>query len=110
MKLQEGGCCVAGTSGNFAGLRSLGDAQQQADLQIAPEQPAELPGKFGWTSCKQSCRQGSGHDFAQSRAASLACYRVESARDFRGVDYLGDRQPEYSNDSGIACLADDLRP
>ena len=35
MKLQEGGCCVAGTSSKFAGVRSLGDAEQQADHQIA---------------------------------------------------------------------------
>jgi hypothetical protein len=37
MKLQEGGRGVAGTSGDFAGVRSFGDAKQQADLQIAPE-------------------------------------------------------------------------
>jgi hypothetical protein len=35
MKLQEGGCGVAGTSSDFAGIRSLGDAEQQADHQIA---------------------------------------------------------------------------
>ena len=40
MKLQEGG--GAGTSRDFAGVRSLGDAEQQADHQIAPEQPGEL--------------------------------------------------------------------
>jgi hypothetical protein len=51
MELQEGGCGVAGTSRDFAGIRSLGDAEQQADLQIAPEQPGKLPSKFGRTAC-----------------------------------------------------------
>jgi hypothetical protein len=37
MKLQEGGCSVAGTSRDFARVRSLGDAKQQTDYQIAPE-------------------------------------------------------------------------
>jgi hypothetical protein len=34
MKLQEGGCGVAGKSRDFAGARSLGDADQQVDLQL----------------------------------------------------------------------------
>ena len=37
VKLQEGGCGVAGTYRDFARVRSLGDAEQQADHQIAPE-------------------------------------------------------------------------
>jgi len=36
MKLQESGCGVAGTFSDFAGIRSLGDAEQRADLQILP--------------------------------------------------------------------------
>ena len=44
MKLQEGGCCVVGTSCEFAGVRSLGDAEQQAD---------ELRGKFGRMACER---------------------------------------------------------
>jgi len=63
MKLQEGGCGLAGTSRDFAGVRSLGDAEQQADHQMAPEQPGELLGKFGRTACEQSGRLGPGHDF-----------------------------------------------
>jgi hypothetical protein len=51
MKLQEGGCGVAATSRDFAGARSLGDTEQQADHQIAPEQPGELLGKFGRMAC-----------------------------------------------------------
>src|SRR6516164_6318208 len=98
MKLQEGGCGVAGTSSDFAGVRPLGDAEQQADLQIAPEEPSELLGKFGRTSCEQSGRLSSGHDFAQGGATSLACYRVERTRHFGGVGHLGDRQSEYGND------------
>src|SRR5215472_8774599 len=110
MKLQEGGCGVAGTTRDFAGVRSLSDAEQQADHQIAPEQPGELLGKFGRTSCKQSGSLGSCDDLAQGGAAFLACYRVERTRHFGGLYHLGDRQPEYGNDRGIACLTDDLSP
>ena len=109
MKLQEGGCGVAGTFSDFAGIRSLGDAEQQADLQIPPEEPRELLGKFGWTSCEQSGRLGPSHDFAQGAAASLACYRVKRTRHFGGVGHLGDRESEYGDDRGITCLADELR-
>jgi hypothetical protein len=74
MKLQEGGCGGAGTSRDFAGVRSLGDAEQQADHQIAPEQSRELLGKFGRTPCEQSGRLGLGHDFTQGGAACFASY------------------------------------
>ena len=110
MKLQEGGCGVAGTSRDFAGVRLLGDAEQQADHQIAPEQPSELRGKFGRRAREQSGRLGLGHDFTQGGAACLASYRVERTRHFWGLDHLGDRQPEYGNDRGIAYLADELGP
>src|SRR5262249_26945787 len=109
MKLQEGGCGVAGASLDFAGVRPLCDAEQQVDLQIAPEQPRELICKFGRASCEKSGRLGSGHDFAQGDAALLASYRVEGTRHFGGVHHLRDRQPKYGNDRGIACLADELR-
>src|SRR6202790_5064989 len=109
MKLQEGGCSVAGTSSDSAGGRSLGDAEEQADHQIAPEQPGELLGKFGRTAREQSGRLGLGHDFTQGGAACLASYRVERTRHFGGLDRLGDRQSEYRNDRGIAYLADKLR-
>src|SRR3974390_1795753 len=108
MKLQEGDGGVAGTSSDLAGVRSLSDAEQQTDLQIAPEQADELLGKFGRMSREQSGRLGSGHDFAQGRAATLACYRVERTRHFGGVGHLGDRESEYGNDRGIARLTDDL--
>src|SRR5258708_6530280 len=110
MKLQEGGCGVAGTSRDFEGVRSLGDAEQQADHQIAPEQPRELLGKFGRTAREQTGRLGLGHDFTQGGAACLASYRVERMRHFGGLDRLGDRQSEYRNDRWIAYLADELRP
>ncbi len=77
---------------------------------MAPEQPGELLGKFGRTASEQSGRLGLGHDFAQGGAAYLACSRVERTRHFRGLDHLGNRQPEYCNDRGIAYLADELRP
>src|SRR5215475_2032202 len=110
MKLQEDGCGVAGTSLDFADVRPLYDAKQQVDLQIAPEQPRELICKFGRASGEKSGRLGTGHDFAQGGAAPLAGYRVEGTRHFGGVDHLRYREPEYGNDRGIACLADELRP
>ena len=82
MKLQEGGCGIAGTSRDFAGVRTLDDIEQQADHQIAPEQPGELPGKFGRMAREQSGRLGLGHDFTQGGAACLASYRVERTRHF----------------------------
>src|SRR6202008_1947652 len=110
MKLQKGGCGVAGTSRDFAGVPALGDAEQQADHQIAPEQPGELLGKFGWTAREESGRVGLGHDFTQGDAACLASYRVERTCHFGGLNRLADRHPEYRNDRGIAYLADELRP
>src|SRR5215472_10009614 len=109
MKLQEGGCGVAGTFSDFAGIRSLGDAEQQVDLQIPPEEPRELLGKFGWTSCEQAGRLGPGHYLAQGAAASLACDGVKRTRHFGGVGHLGDGESEHGNDRGITYLADELR-
>src|SRR5260370_38286967 len=110
MKLQEGSRGVAGTSRDFAGVRSLGDAEQQADHQMAPEQPAELLGKFGRTACEKSGRLGPGHDFTQGGAACLASSRVERTRPCGGLDPLGHPQPEYRKDRGIAYLANELLP
>src|SRR5215472_2868644 len=109
MKLQEGGRCVAGTSRDFARVRSLSDTEQQADLQIAPEQPGELLGKFGRAACEQSGGLGLGHYLTQGGTACLASYRVERTRHFGGLDHLGDRQSEDRNDRGIAYFADELR-
>jgi hypothetical protein len=47
MKLKEGDCGTAGTCRDFARAGSLGDTEQQADQQIAPEQSNEMLGKFG---------------------------------------------------------------
>src|SRR5580698_10882984 len=110
MKLQEGGGGGASSCRDFVGVRSLDDAEEQADHQIAPEQAGELLGKFGGTSPEQSRLLGSGHDFTQGGAACLASYRVERPRHLGGLDRLGDRQPEYRNDRGIAYLANELRP
>src|SRR5260370_7902977 len=106
MKLQEGSRGVAGTSRDFAGVRSLGDAEQQADHQMAPEQPAELLGKFGRTACEKSGRLGPGHDFTQGGAACLASSRVERTRHFGGLDPPAHRHPEYPNDPAIPSLTD----
>src|SRR5262249_48543317 len=97
MKLQEGVCCVAGTSRGFARARSQGDAEQQADHQIAPEEPGELLCKFGRTALEQSGRLGSNHDMTHGSAAGLARYGVECTRHFGGVNHLSDRQSEYRN-------------
>src|SRR5260370_177702 len=102
MKLQEGGCGVAGTSRDFAGVRSPDDAEQQADHHIAPEQPGELLGKFGRTACEHAGRLGARHDFAQGGAACLASRRVERTRHFRGLDRLGNPQSEYRTYPGTA--------
>src|ERR1700757_4455581 len=102
MKLQERSRCVAGTSCDFARVRSLGNTEQQADHQIEPEQSGKLLAKFGSTACEQSRRLGPGHDFTQGGAAGLASYRVKHTRHFGGLDHLSDRQSEYSNDRGIA--------
>src|SRR5271170_7135468 len=110
MKLQEGRCRFVGASRDFVRVRSLGDAEQQADHQITPEKPGELLGKCGRTAREQSGRVGLGHDFTQGGAACLASYRVERTRHFGGLDRLGDRQSEYRNDGWIAYLADKFRP
>src|SRR2546430_5431891 len=110
MKLQEGGCGIAGTSRDFAGTRPLGNAEQQADHQMAPEQPDELFGKLRRTAYEQSGRFGLGHNFTQGGAAFLASSRVERMRHFGGLDRLADRQSEYRNDRGIAYLAEELGP
>src|ERR1700758_5587842 len=109
MKLQEGGCGVAGTYRDFAWVRSLGDVEKQADHQIAPEQPGELLGKFGRTPCEQSGRLRLGHDFTQGGAACFASVGGQRPRHFWVLDRLADRQPEYRNDGGVAYLADEFR-
>ena len=77
MKLQEGGCGVADTSRDFARARSLGDAEQQANHQIPPEQPCELLGKFGGTAIEQSGCLGACHDLRN--AARLISRPIESS-------------------------------
>jgi hypothetical protein len=54
MKTKEGGCRVASTCGDFAPARPLGDTEQQADHQIAPEQPLKLLRKVGRSAIEQS--------------------------------------------------------
>lgn len=54
MKLKERGRCVASARRELACARSLGYAEQQTHQQIAPQQPAELFGKFGRTACEKS--------------------------------------------------------
>jgi hypothetical protein len=56
MKLKKCCCGVAGTCRDFACARLPGDAEQQADHQITPEQPAELFGEFGGVATEKSRR------------------------------------------------------
>jgi hypothetical protein len=74
MKLQEGGCGVAGKYRDFAGIWSRGDAKQQADHQIAPKQPGELLGKFGRTPREQPGRQGLGQIMPAEIRATVPLY------------------------------------
>src|SRR5437764_353987 len=110
MKLQEGGCGIAGASRDFAGTRPFGDAEQQADHQMAPKQPDKLLSKLRRTAYEQSGRLGLSHNFTQGGAAFLTSCRVERMRHLGGLDRLADRQSEYRNDRGIADLADELGP
>jgi hypothetical protein len=50
MKLRKGVRGGARTSRDVAWIRSLGDAEQQTDHQIAPQQSAELLSKVGCTA------------------------------------------------------------
>src|ERR1051326_8569818 len=97
MKLQEGGGRVVGTSRDFVGVRPLGDAEQQVDQQMSPEQSGELLGKFRRMARKQSGRLSLGHDFTGGGAASLAPSRLERPRHFGSLARLGDRQPVHRN-------------
>jgi hypothetical protein len=54
MKLQEGRGGAAGTLPALARARSVGDAQEEADKEIAQEQAAELLCKFGRLAIQQS--------------------------------------------------------
>ena len=91
---------------NSADRRSQGHLVQiSCDFLSECVSPYEMAQR-GFQDAVKALRQLTG----VVRVAGLACYRVERSRHLGGVDHLGDRQPEYSNDRGIACLADDLRP
>src|ERR1700722_14133341 len=110
MKLQKRSRGVAGTCRDFACVRSLGDAEQQADHQITPKQPAEPFGKFGGTAIEKYGRLSPSHDLTQGGTTRLASYGVERLRHLGRVDRLADRQSEHRNDRWISYLADELRP
>lgn len=106
MELKEGGRGVACTRRNFAGVGPLGDAEQQADQQIAPEQSDELVGKFRRVALQQSGFLRLGHDFSQGDTTRFAPYRIERPRHLGRVDGLGNCQSKYANDGWIADLVD----
>src|SRR5207248_2474236 len=107
---QEGGCRVAGTSGDLAGGRPIGDGKQQAYHQVAQQQPGELLGHFGRVAVEKSGRLSLGHYLLQGRAARLASYGVQRPCDLGRAHRLGDRKPEYGNHGGITYFALELRP
>ena len=110
MKLKEGGGSIAGTRRDFAWARPLGDAEQQADHQTAPQQPAELFGQFDRMAIDESGRLSLGHDLTQGDATRFAPYRVERSRDLRRADRIGNREPEDSYDCRLGYLADEPSP
>jgi hypothetical protein len=110
IELQEGGRGVASASSELPGTRPIDDAKQQADHQVAPQQPGEVLGHFEGIAAQDSGPLGPGHYFPQGAPARLASYRVQCPRDFGCADRLGDRQPEDGDDDGIADLAQELCP
>src|ERR1700685_1836687 len=107
MKLQKRSRSVAGTCCDLACVRSLGDAEQQADHQITPKQSAEPFGKFGGTAIEKSGRLSPSHDLTERGTTRLAAYRVERLRRLGRVDRLADRQSEHRDDRWISYLADE---
>src|SRR5439155_9273762 len=83
IELQESSRRVAGASRDLAGIRPIGDAKQQADHQVSPEQPGELFGHFSGGPAKESGRLGLNHYFPQGDTACLAADGVQGSR------YLG---------------------
>jgi hypothetical protein len=104
MQPEKCGPGIAGARFDRAGVRSLGDAEQLADHQIAPEESGELPGEVRRAAVDQSGRARLGHDVAQGGAARLMPHRIERPRHLRRLDRLGDRQAEDRHDVGIADL------
>src|SRR5205823_5289860 len=81
--------------------RSRGDAEQQADHQVSPEQSTELLGEFGRTPIEKSRRVSSSHDLTEGSAKRLAPQRVECLRNLGRMNRLGDRESEYRDDCRI---------
>src|SRR5690242_15177866 len=108
MEFQEVSSGLSSTSRDFAGSRSLGDAEEQTDHQIAPEQADELLSKLGGTTGEQSCRLSPAHDCTQDGASGLPSYRVDRAGNFGRPDRFADGEPEYRDHSGLAYLLDEL--
>lgn len=109
MKLEESGCGIAGTRCDFAWARPPGNTEQQADQQRSPQQTCELLGERNRIARKQSRCPGLGHDFAQGGAGLVAPNGIQRTRHSGGRNRLADRQSEYSNDCGMANLAEKIR-
>jgi len=110
MKSQEAGCGAASAPLDFAGGRSLGDAEQGLTIKSRHSSPANC-------SASSAGRPVSSPDAWASamilrKAARLVSRPIESSAraTFGGLNHLGDRQSEYRNDPGIAYLADEFRP
>src|SRR6185312_1573646 len=105
MKPQKGRCRAASAFLQRAWPRALGDAEQQTDHQIGPQQSAELLGELTRTAVQKSRRPSPGHDLAQGGIARFPSYGIESLRHLRRTDGFGDRETEYRDDRRLADLA-----
>ena len=73
MNLPEGGCGVASTSRDFAGLRSLGDSWLQANHKIGRKAARQIRAR------EQSGRLGLGREAGESPGQSVV-FRLLQAR------------------------------
>ena len=110
MKLQKRGSRFAGPDQHFTFARPLGDAQQQADHQGPPQQPAKSFGQIGGPATEKSGCQSLSHHLPQGGATRLTTDGVERLRDLRRIDRFGDGETKHSNHRWITDLTDELGP
>ena len=110
MKLQKRHCSIARAGLDCAWARSIGDAEQEIDHQIAPQQPGELLGEICWAASDQSGGARLAHDLPQRGATCLTPYRIERPRHLWRLYRLRDRQPEDRHHVGVADFPHGLGP
>src|SRR5215469_13035551 len=97
MNPQKRGGGIACAGGYLARTGALGDAEQQAYEQIAPQKSRELLGKLRRAALEESGFLCLGHDLSPGDPSSLTPDGVERPRDLGRLGDLGDRQAEHSN-------------